>query len=581
MDYTAYFDFNDGVGERGPYSLRTATPDEDYCSESFKRVVSQYSCSMLPDSGFLAAHAVTSGDTFVRILADGSLVFKGLIPPTDSWTSNGVALNGAPDLSDFTFEVLDYSAWLNREVKADDDIAWENQYICNPSLPGSSLAHRLLTLCGISGSLFQPTFSIPAVLRGFALDEGTVIGDALDSLLWQYGYVLRWSVDHFDVSPWLMETPTSSINLNEDVMLTGLKTERVERETDGIEVKWYALKEKNQCLLYMADLPFGNDNQRSGYPIEAGLLWPVEANADETWWDYEDTALASSINSAGSKTKNTDFTQLVITKNHYLEVKTDTGIVAEFSPVFRNKKAKIAYRNPTTAPLDIYYCKVFADVVYRGGENSVCKNTISSPQKTSTITAEFIHDLGYATRLACALAYQYGTACWRSTFNSELRIELGLIGALSDPYSGFSGKVLVIKRTFDPDTGSIATRLFHSRRSQSIPRQAIRQSYLSRKTLQKRRVRWGPRAPSVRPAPLELTERRPTSMSPMRAPPMARQASIRSRARISAPTSIRRPPIRPTTKSTLGSSSKVLRGRRATRGSRASTARTVPRPICT
>ena len=451
-DYVAYFNFGAGA-ELGPFPLRTAVPDEYLCSETFHAVVSQWRISFIPTTEYLAARAAATGDTLVRILQDEVLQFKGRVPPTDGWTSNGVALDGSADLSDVELEVLDYSSWLERTVTAEDDVAWEDNYLCNPADPAASIVHRLFTLCGISGSLFVPVVSDTTVLHGFSLDEGANIGDELDELLWENGLVRHWVVDHFELYRWLNEIPTPTIDLDEDVVMVGLKTERIEREADGVEVKWYALKDKADCLLYMADLPFGSDNQRSGYPIQAGLLWPEEANVAPTWWDYEDTALAYTYNATlGQKVKTTDFSQIVMTKNRRVDASFDAGVVAEGAPVLYNKTARVAFKNPTAVSLNIYYCNIYGDTIYRGAENSVCKNTIAGPKKTATVTAKYLHILALATRLACALADQYGTACWRHTATSETCLALGTIARLIDPYSGLTTTVMIVKRSYAPET---------------------------------------------------------------------------------------------------------------------------------
>ena len=457
-DYVAYFFFG-ASSEMGPISLRSATPDEYLCSETFQRVVSQWRISFATTPQYLAARVVATGDTIVRILKDNVLVFQGRVPPTDGWISNGIACDGSADLSDIELEVLDYSAWLDGDATANQSFAVEDFSVCDPSSPGTSLVHKLLALRGISGSLFVAVATETTLLHAFALEEGENVADKLDSLLFQYGLVLRWVTDHFETWRWLIETPIPTVDLDEDLVLTGLETQRVEREADGVEVKWYALKDKASCLLYMADLPFGDDNQRSGYPIQAGLLWPEEANPQagttdlpEVYWDYDDTALSSKASSSGSRKKNTDFTQLVLTKNHRVDAKFDSGIIEAFSPIFQNKRARLAYSNPTAASLDIYYCDIYADVIYRGAENSVCKNTIGSPKNTKPITAEFLHDIDSSTRLACALADQYGTACWRYTARSETRLELGTIVTLRDPYSGLTTIAVIRNRQHNAES---------------------------------------------------------------------------------------------------------------------------------
>jgi len=464
MNYVASFSF-DGQPWTDDYSLRSATPLDRLCSDSWKRAACYWRISMPFDSAWIAARAL-SRETLVRIYADGILVFAGRLPAIDSWTEGGAALGSVPDISDLEMEVLDRSDLLERKITPEDAIAWEVVPVCDPAQPAASITHRLLSLAGVTGFIASATST--TVLHAYAPEEGGTIGEALDSLLYQHGLVLRWVVDHFETFQWLIEAPAPELDLDEDLVMSGFRPERVEREADAVEVVWHSLKDKADCLLYMADLPFGEDNQRSGYPIQAGLLWPEEANPPvgqggiaEAWWQYEDRALTSTVELdrraaglVGSKIrKNTDFTQIVLTKNHRVEAQVDAGIIDGLAPVYQNRRARLAWKNPTAGALSIWSATLHGDVIYRGAENKVLKSTVPSPKKTVTIVADHVHDETSATRLACSLADLYGSACWRHSFKSETLLELGLIGTIRSPYSGLESLVILVERGLDLESG--------------------------------------------------------------------------------------------------------------------------------
>jgi hypothetical protein len=445
---TAYFDFGDTV--LGPFPLRTALPVERQCSDSFHHAVSQWTISFIPTTDYLVARAAAKKDIVVSILEDEVLAFKGLVAPTDSWTDDGATLDGAGTLNDVTLEVLDYSSWLEYEVKDEDFVAYEDAPICDPAHASTSIVNRLLTLCGLGG-MFVATVAETTVLHAFSVEAGTTVASALDDLLFQWGLELAWKIDHFETSRWLIESPVAAFDFTEKNMQPGFKTERVARDADAVEVEWYALKDKANCLLYMADLPFNDEGQRSGYPIQPGLLWPEEANVEETWFDYEDTALAySGLDSFGNKKKNTDFSSIMLTKNHHLDGKVNTGIVAAFAPIFQNKRARVAYKNPTTGILYIYYCDIYGDTIYRGAKNSVVKNAVASPKSTKTITAQYIFNLTQATKLACALSDN--SSCWRFTITSESKASVGTVVSVYNPYQGTTAIARLVERSRDPET---------------------------------------------------------------------------------------------------------------------------------
>jgi hypothetical protein len=450
---TVTIDLVDGEGERDISNyLMSAIPTDRLCSESFKRAAQECSFLFIYSAELLALLAQMTSSSPIRLYRDGECIFTGRIPPTISLESNGAGLPD-PDVSPISIDAEDLSILLDREITADDEVAYRNYFVCDPANPGISITHRLLGLAGISGAVLDITEIERTTLLGFAKDSGTV-GDALDELLYEYGMVLRQKPDgSFMVFRWLVETPEAPESFDESKIIAPLRAERIEREADAVEVAWNALKEKEDCLVYMADLPYGDDNQRSGYPIQPGLLWPEESNVEDTWFDYQDTALAKKVSTAGTLTKNTDFTQIVMTRNHYIDSKVDAGVLVSVGPFFQNMRGRVAYSNPTAGPLNIYYCDIYADAIYRAAENLVTKNIVEPPSKTLKVTALHLHDSVSATRFACALAdLVYGNACWRYTFSSETKFALGAVGSLSDPYSGIATTAIIIERTLDPET---------------------------------------------------------------------------------------------------------------------------------
>lgn len=450
-EYLAYFDFLDGSADLGPYDLSSALLYERLCDDNYGPATNYCRITLRFDGDFRARGAAQTGDIYCRIFRDGEPYFFGRIAPTDHFVSDGVALDDSADVTDFDLEVEDFSALLEREVQAEDEIYWENHYVCNPNEPQLSIYHRLLSLCGLPVAVVDPGEVELTVLRAYTVPEGTV-KEAIKQLLYEYGLVHRFD-EHGNATlfRWLEELPESSMDIDENIILAGLDAERMARDADGAKVVWYPLKDKADVLVYMADLPFGDDGLRSGYPIQPGLLWPEEANVDETWWDYQDTALLKKVQ--GSLTvKNTDFTQLVLTKNHRIDARVDDGVVQSFSPTFKNLRARVAYQHAATVPLNIYYCNIYADVVYRAAKNEIQKSNLASPKKFVSYEAAHIHDELSAARLCCALADGYTLGRWRYSFQSETKIPLGLRGNLRDPYSGLQVLVLLIERVFDPDT---------------------------------------------------------------------------------------------------------------------------------
>lgn len=428
--------------------VRTCEPVDRACNEEFRHAVSVYALSLRYNAG-LVEKLTGARDIRVEIDIDGARAFTGRVAPGAKIASSGAALGTDPDVDDIPLEVEDLSFLLDREISGDDALAFENVMVCDPATPGQSAVHRLVLLADMPAAIVD---AIAVPLRAFAVDSGTV-ADALDTLLGEYGYA--WRLDAYGrvvTVRWMFADPVPSVALDENTIIGTVEAERLTIEAEAVEVSWTPLKDKAGALLYMADLPFGDDNRRSGWPIQPGYLWPEEANVGEAWWEYRDTALSSRINERGAVVQNEDFTALVLSANHTVDDRFDIGIVRE-AAVFQNKRARLAYRNGAAESKLIYNCSILADVVYRGAIALERVDLAVSPRSVDRYDSRFIHDAGHASALCAARASRLRDAAWRYRLDSELVVSGGTVVSITDPYSGISAIAIIIERTRDLETG--------------------------------------------------------------------------------------------------------------------------------
>jgi hypothetical protein len=430
--------------------VRTYEPTDRAMSEDFGHAISSRSIVLIYSS-HVAALLASSVEIRVIATLDGIRDFTGRVTPSASITSRGAALSDTPDIDDIPIVAEDLSSLLDREITSDDNIALENFTVCDPANPASSLVHYLCALSGASTAIID---GINVTLRGFAIESGTV-GSHLSTLLGEYGY--EWRMDEYSrvvLVRWLFTAPSPTATLDENTIIGDLRAERLAIETDAVEVSWTALKDRSGALVYMADLPFGDDNRRSGWPIQPGYLYPEEANTAETWWTYDDVALASRIDARGSVIKESDFTGLVLTKNHTVEQKIDAGIALEFAE-FQNKRARIGYQCTAAEPALIFYCNILADVVYRGAQTVERAEIAPNPKSVERYDSLYINDQSHAQALCMARAGRLRSAAWRYTCRSEIQYPIGSITSITDPYSGVSAIAIIIELCRDLETGII------------------------------------------------------------------------------------------------------------------------------
>jgi hypothetical protein len=396
-----------------------------------------------------------TGTVAVIVTLDGERYFTGQISSDLSFDSYGEGASG-DDIRPIELTIDDDTASLEGSLEADDDadIAIANVKVCDPTAESASIVHILLARRGYTGAKIDISTSINVSLSAYAVDSGTV-KDALDEILWEYGYQFRFDLyGRVTLVPWgnSKHGTASSGDWAGDVINAPLKHTQGKRDADKIVINYWPLKIKNYALIYLQDVGYDDDNHTYQISVPYGLLWPDEANLSETWLDYTDNVLSTAL--VGTrKVSNTDFTQMVLTKNHTLEFTSDSGLTQTVAPVFKNKKWKAVWKNPNTSgQLYIYKCNVYADVVYRAAKNTLSVSLISSPVSKKEIDASYIHDTDSANSLGADVAAFYKNV-WTYEYSSDDEIAIDALMTVTDEYSGVEVLCRVLSRTNDADTG--------------------------------------------------------------------------------------------------------------------------------
>ena len=428
-------------------SLRLYDSFNRACNEEFHHATSEINCTFSYTPELLSLLA--QDQILVEADVDGTRSFTGRLSPASIKTKSFGAGLSQPNIEDITVTFEDNTYQLQRQIKNEDNLIIENALVCDPVQPTKSCVHRLLALAGLNPVALP---SIAVTLLAFAPDPGTTILDVLDKLLYEYGY--SFTFDNYGAIKLVQvihDTIVPDATLTEEILRTPFEFEKLQKEADTIEVVYYPLKTKSRVLLYMADLPFGDDGLRSGWPIQPGYLWPEEANVQEAWFEYTDKAIGSLNDNYGKVIENKDFTSIILTKNHIIDQKIDEGITRPVT-IFENKRARLVYHNIDPVSRNIYYCDIIGDCIYRAAKNTITKDITVTPYQKDSYEAQYIHDEANAVRLCAFRAERQKSSCWRYQFKTDEPLSPGSVIRLIDPYSGIDALALIIEKDWNAET---------------------------------------------------------------------------------------------------------------------------------
>lgn len=412
-----------------------ATAETHYLSTGTKRIVTETSTPIL----------IKQVDTLITEDAAPVRLFQGHMAPSYERTYNGIMY--ATQLSCSAEDDLSY---LDTPI-ADPDVleliggvVYTSCKVCDPSNPTNSIVHKLAAIKGLSVS---STCSIPTVIAKFAPENETdTIKDVMAKLLYEYGYTLF--IDAYGIiNPVLYRKATdttavytfSDANIIKEVSIT-----ETVQDYDGAYVTYYESKKAEKILLYRDDnCGYNDDGTFAGYSVLSGYKYPPETNVIDdttgTWTkvyqEYTDEAIKYWTNKAVAnnldynyKAFSSDFSSIIATENQYQYSRVDSGIVADSTTEFYNKKCRIVWKNPEPTAKKIYYNNVYGDVYYRGVAKKlkIYKTLDVKPVSPYEYSMQFVFDETNASAFAGFISAQY-ISCRHTkyTLTSEDLVSVG------------------------------------------------------------------------------------------------------------------------------------------------------------
>ena len=368
-------------------------------------------------------------------------LFQGHIAPSKSHSYDGIIDNVILNL-----EALDDGDYLDKEI---GDICYRHYTVMNPASPETSIVHQLAYIAGFTVGQIDSSVTIPVELNAYSPPSTSdTIKDLLDTVLFEYGYVLHFN-ELGQISPtlWMHTDAVDALTFNEDNVLDGsFDIADGLKEYDGAEITYYELGEgittsgQTDILLYRdGDLPYASDGSFLGYAVLSGYTYPPLTNViDETtgnptlvYQKYEDTAIKYWTNKAiterldyNYKAFTSDFSSIVATSGWYLDYSADAGVELITSE-FENTQARIVFSGLNNDANLLYYCNVYGKILYKTSERVCAVTTISGSEDLDKYVSTFIFEKEHADILCKFLALQHSTNNLNIDLESEQLVEVG------------------------------------------------------------------------------------------------------------------------------------------------------------
>jgi hypothetical protein len=413
------------------------------CSDTFHYAQNEATFDVIYDAALYTLLQNATVDILVNIKKDGVDDFTGRIFPTKAKKYNGILNNTIISLSaEDSMQKLDVPI---------GDVVYFGYSICNPASPTTSILHQLCYRAGFVPAKITSGVTIATTIAAFAPEsENDSVLDVLDTLLFEYGYVLHFNEsDVLTPTTWITSASVST-NFTEANMIQEVEVEDSVKDYYGLTTTYYEIGQIETTSGYYANIKlyqdsnctFDSNGNFAGYEIPPGYLYPPACNAIDTttsgssivYQEYDDTSSKYWTNYAiinsldyNYKAFDSDFSSIIATSGCYIDAIYSTGITIETAH-FYNKKARIVLKNPTASYLKLWYLDIRGYVWYRTAARiAEVNNTTVSGQKLDSYISTFLHTQAAASTFTTYLAKQYDIGAAFYTVLSDEFADVGTI----------------------------------------------------------------------------------------------------------------------------------------------------------
>ena len=318
---------------------------------------------------------------------------------------------------------------------------------------GKTLSQIVSVICQNCNVTNAAVFSDNPQVAAFVLDKDKKYLDALNTLLFQYGYTWFFNEDgEFEVLKINLQNVTESIT--ESDLFTGLNISKTRKNYNAIKVTYGTLTKKGNEQVFFTGNGLGGDNKVVPFTIRPGQYYPYESDPAQeqregkVFQNFESGYAEEYTTYSGEKKFRRATNQtLIYTENHKVVEDWEGSIVINRTE-YGARSAAVRLLNTGTEDAELKQFAIRADAYYRSSNNSV---TVGSGKKEYSFEAEHIYDDTAASNLATLLSKLYTDTCIKFSGKIRRNIKPGTICSIDSGLSGITCNALVINSQYDPE----------------------------------------------------------------------------------------------------------------------------------
>lgn len=318
---------------------------------------------------------------------------------------------------------------------------------------GKTLSQIVSVICQNCNVTNAAVFSDNPQVAAFVLDKDKKYLDALNTLLFQYGYTWFFNEDgEFEVLKINLQNVTESITDSD--LFTGLNISKTRKNYNAIKVTYGTLTKKGNEQVFFTGNGLGGDNKVVPFTIRPGQYYPYESDPAQeqregkVFQNFESGYAEEYTTYSGEKKFRRATNQtLIYTENHNVVEDWEGSIVINRTE-YGARSAAVRLLNTGTKDAELKQFAIRADAYYRSSNNSV---TVGSGKKEYSYEAEHIYDDTAASNLATLLSKLYTDTCIKFSGKIRRNIKPGTICSVDTGLSGITCNALVINSQYDPE----------------------------------------------------------------------------------------------------------------------------------
>lgn len=376
---------------------------------------------------------VMSYNELQAVVYDGMTpVFTGRIKNEITWVDNGYPL----PVDSISLTINDNSYLFAQ--KTETEFAQINKTL-------SYIVEEICNQCGATIAESEELRDI--TVQAFVLDSNKTYSEALNNLLFQYGYAYYFNGAGEVCFVDLYSVPELKQSITENELFTGLEVKRSLKNYTGVRLKYNTLTKKENEQVYFEGNGLNEDNQVTPITVRPGQYYPYESDPiqeereGQIFQTFEDGYAESYQTYSGEqKFRRSQKTSLVYTENHQVVQDWEGSLVLNRTQ-FGARQASVRFLNTGNVDANLYQLAIRADAYYRTQEIAVSAGDLKNPYEYES---EYIYGSDAADDFIEFLSRFFMGGNFKVTGKASAALQVGTHVSVDTGLSGFTCNAIVL-----------------------------------------------------------------------------------------------------------------------------------------